>query len=1060
LCQHPADEFLRTFNKGGLKETRRIAMQLGKTPWTAMCLSFLFVGVGVQAVRAQAILEGKVTGTVTSEDGVPLPGAAVEISSPALLAVKRTTTTSARGTYVFLNLPPGKYQVTASRDAFKTVTQENINVSAAAVLTVDVTLPVGTVEERVTVTAEGPIVDTKTSTVDSKIDQEMLDKLPTSRDAFLDLALTTPGMAPGSDDTQSLPSPTAYSSASNENVFLINGVNVTDPTAGSFGSIVNVNYDTVEEVRVVALGSKAEYGSFSGAAIDVLTKSGSNTYHGSAAFYTKLGSVADNQPTPGKVSGSDFLYVNEGDLLATDIKKDWEGSGTVGGPIMKDKLWFFGAFDYNRGTSLPPLSTVNSESWGRYADLKLSAAPFKDHRAYVAYHYENNDGNGWSWGNQPGWDTTMTYGNKTKTNSVSAQWQWFAGPKTTLTGKWLAFWSNNAPYVPKDAPDHPGYINWWKWTGSYGSYGVNGAFPYAEAVDTSRNTLQADLSHYAEGFLGEHDLKFGVQYTKGRSNAQEGYFQNYVNFLYPYRWTQSVQYMQSWYGDTGLLFYNNQYSRNPFLTVRTNDSTGVFFDDQWSPTRRLTINLGLRFDQMTAKYGVGKVYDMVTSADQFANQDLTVLRDRAGSPDVYNFKTWSPRVGLSYQVTADGKTVARASYGRYYMPVSAETLRRFGPDVPAATLNVQVFESGSWAQVDTNGDGFIDANETLAAAKLVYGHTPLSEESRSFDQSWTLNTAPNLKDQHTDQFTVNIERELVKNFSVGATYIYKHTSDIFANVPINRTTGQQWDYERIPFTTSAGQHLNLYSVVLRDYNGDGQINSDDIAWIGDNSTSLVENLPAFDGVTPTRSFHGAQLVFRKRYSDRWQALASVVYSSSSGFSRRSFRQDINVEAPMFWDDNFMGNLNYTVNNMEGPLPFTPKWEFKVSGSYMIPKIDVDLGARLRFMTGRPAWMLDNYPQHTENGDPPGGIINPGGLNQVVAVDPNNPDYLPSLALLDLHAEKDFKLGGDKAVRVIFDGFNVFNTNTATGISTNSDGYGRVTSIPEGRRFRLGLRFQF
>jgi hypothetical protein len=113
------------------------------------------------------------------------------------------------------------------------------------------------------------------------------------------------------------------------------------------------------------------------------------------------------------------------------------------------------------------------------------------------------------------------------------------------------------------------------------------------------------------------------------------------------------------------------------------------------------------------------------------------------------------------------------------------------------------------------------------------------------------------------------------------------------------------------------------------------------------------------------------------------------------------------------------------------------------------------------MTGRPVWVLDNYPQHTENGDPPGGVIDPGGLNQVVAVDPNSPDYLPSLSLLDLHAEKLFKLGGgDKAFRVIFDGFNVFNTNTATGISTNSDGYGRVTSIPEGRRFRLGLRFQF
>jgi hypothetical protein len=249
-------------------------------------------------------------------------------------------------------------------------------------------------------------------------------------------------------------------------------------------------------------------------------------------------------------------------------------------------------------------------------------------------------------------------------------------------------------------------------------------------------------------------------------------------------------------------------------------------------------------------------------------------------------------------------------------------------------------------------------------------------------------------------------------------------------------------------------------VILKDYDGNGVVDSDDVAWVGNNSTSKVQNLPAFDGKTPVRDYHAAQLVFRKRYSNRWQALASLVYSSSDGFSRRSFRQDFNVEGPMFYDDNFMGNLNYTINNLEGPLPFTPVWEAKLSGSYTIPKIEVDLGGRLRFMTGRPMWMLDNYPQHTQFGDPPGGVIDPGGHNQVVAIDPNSPDHLPELALLDLHAEKAFKLGGAKELKVVIDGFNIFNTNTATDMSVNSEGYGRITNIPQGRRFRLGARFQF
>ncbi|HXY39227.1 MAG TPA: TonB-dependent receptor, partial [Vicinamibacteria bacterium] len=266
-------------------------------------------------------------------------------------------------------------------------------------------------------------------------------------------------------------------------------------------------------------------------------------------------------------------------------------------------------------------------------------------------------------------------------------------------------------------------------------------------------------SHYADQFLGTHDIKFGVQYTKGRSDSKGGYFQNFVNFLYPYRWTQKVSELQSWYGDTGLLFYNYKDTINPSLTVRTADSVGAFFDDQWTPTPRLTINVGVRYDDMSSKYGVGKIYDFPSSPNAI-NDPPPVLRDRAGTGDIFHFKTWSPRVGFTYKLTADGKTVARASFGRYYMPLSVETLRRFGPDMPTVNRVTQMFEVGPWSSVDTNGDGFIDAIETRAAARRVYGMTPISETPRTIDYSWTLNVAPNLKDQFTDQVTLNLEREL------------------------------------------------------------------------------------------------------------------------------------------------------------------------------------------------------------------------------------------------------------------------------------------------------------
>ena len=252
-------------------------------------------------------------------------------------------------------------------------------------------------------------------------------------------------------------------------------------------------------------------------------------------------------------------------------------------------------------------------------------------------------------------------------------------------------------------------------------------------------------------------------------------------------------------------------------------------------------------------------------------------------------------------LTEDGKTVARAAYGRYYQPLSVEFLRRFGPDMPPLDARpLRSSRSDPGAQSTPNGDGEIDTVETRDAARRM-SRTDADQRGGTDidDPSWTLNVADDVKDQHTDQFTLNVEREVARNLSVSASYIYKHTADMFANIPINEVTGQEWEYERIPFTTSAGQQVMLYSVVQKDYDGNGVIDGDDVAWISDHNTSRVQNMPDFDGIKPKRDYHGLQFVLNKRYSDRWQALASFLYSNSYGLGRRSFRQDINVEGPMF-----------------------------------------------------------------------------------------------------------------------------------------------------------------
>ena len=161
---------------------------------------------------------------------------------------------------------------------------------------------------------------------------------------------------------------------------------------------------------------------------------------------------------------------------------------------------------------------------------------------------------------------------------------------------------------------------------------------------------------------------------------------------------------------------------------------------------------------------------------------------------------------------------------------------------------------------------------------------------------------------------------------------------------------------------------------------------------------------------------------------------------------------------MFYDDNWMGNINYTVNNLEGPLPFTPRYELKLSGSYKLPKLEVDVGVRYRMHSGRAIWRLESYPVHSQFAHPPGGVLNPGGLPQIVAVDPNEPDYLPNQQLLDLHVERAFGYRSGN-LHLVLDGFNIFNSASPLNTDVIFD-YGQVTAIPAPRRFRVGVRYEF
>jgi uncharacterized protein (DUF2141 family) len=1016
---------------------------------------------------AQAVHDVTITGTVTTSSGERVPGVTVMIKSPALVTGERQVISDQEGRFVFLSLPPGRYALTAELQGFNKFSTPDIVLHSGEKTDVKVALRPAAYQEQVTVTAAAPVVDTKSSTVSTTFTSELLEKLPTARNAFYDLAMGAPGMASVGGNESWLSSPSAYGSAANENIFLVNGVNATNPRGAPWGTLVNVNYNTVEEVKIISLGSKAEYGSFSGAAIDVLTKSGSNDFRGDVAYYSQIGNAANNATlnfgggANPYIKGERLFYADPADVLTTKPKDQWEGSATFGGPILRDRLWFYAG--YNKAANKvdtplwQPLHTWNQALY----DIKLTGDFASNHRAWIAYHNEKIGLGNETWG--PTWDPTMGYDQNQNNNTMQAQYQWVINDRNLASAKYLGFRTNQNPKQLVNSS--PGFINWWKWTNSQ-SIGLGGSFPYVESYKSSRKTVQADMTHYAAHFLGEHEVKFGVQYTKSQGNFEGGYFQGYANFAYPYPWDYGPA--KDWWWNSGYWgtkenpvfpIYNIKYFQHPWLTRRIAQEGGGFIDDTWSVNDRLTFNVGARYDRMSAKYGEGAIYQLPQTPDDIANP--TLLRTRKGTGNIFDFKTFSPRLGLAYTLTEDRRTVLRAHAGRYFAPLGVESLRRFGPDMEKEKREMWMYLL-PMSQVDLNHNGLVDFNEVRPAYRLMAGRTPDKlYSSWTSDPSWSLEVDPGTKSPYTDQFELSLQRQLGRDYSVEGTAIYKRSKNFIALRPYNKATGAFFEWTSKPFTTFTGFKTKGWEIVMQDYNGDGKLDIDDAKFVMNNIAYRAVNVSEFDGQSVHRDYQGLQLVFTKRYSSRWQGLGAVNYNHSSGIAPRMLDQNWYIDGPMIMDTPFGTSYNDYQNNLNGPSLMTPKLMVKLNGSYTIPVVEADFGLRWRYDNGRPFWPIQNIPTFaTWMSSTDGVFLTGNGNSRIVAADVKHPDYMPATSIFDVSIGKTIKAIAGTSVFISLDVLNATNENSPNIIGFGQGDYGRVYSIVQPRTYRAGVKLMF
>ena len=302
----------------------------------ARCVAFALVALvsGGLPARAQE-QRGALEGTARDSSGAILPGVLIELTSPSLVGGANTTTDD-RGTYSFPALPPGIYQIKATLQGFAVTTVPDVELTLGKTFRVDFALQVSSLQETVIVTGETPLIDTSSSSVATNIPRKDFDLLPKSRD-FISVAK----LAPGVNEDAKIGGLSIDGASGAENVFYVDGLDVTNLTTGvSAKSVLN---DLVDEVQVKSSGYDAEYGGAVGGVINVVTRSGSNRFSGEANVYF-TGDALTAEPNPELRLGLTNSNIAETVTYAEDERAQTEPGFMIGGPIRKDRVWFFAGY--------------------------------------------------------------------------------------------------------------------------------------------------------------------------------------------------------------------------------------------------------------------------------------------------------------------------------------------------------------------------------------------------------------------------------------------------------------------------------------------------------------------------------------------------------------------------------------------------------------------------------------------------------------------------------------------------------------------------------------------
>ncbi|HQQ78863.1 MAG TPA: TonB-dependent receptor [Thermoanaerobaculia bacterium] len=665
------------------------------------------------ASRATGQTTSSIVGRVADDAGVPLPGVTVEATSPALQGSGRAVT-DAQGRYRLSLLPPGTYTVTFAISGFASEKQTNVVVALGRDTSLSADLHLAT-KVQTSVTSEASAIELTSSGVGTSLDQRAVTTLPTGRN-YSSVAQVVPGVSsdanPGNTEQATI---TVYGSSGAENSFYIDGVNTTGAEYGFQGK--ELNFEFIQAVDVKTGGYEAEFGRSTGGIVNVITKSGGNDFHGDVfGYYDGDNLQANAEPVVSNTTSAGYT------------RKDF-GIG-IGGYILKDRLWFFGAYDRVDNTQDSTLpegpragQVARSQSTRDLGSGKLTFKASQNQTVTGTVFLDPRDDTGaindatHSLNGDP-----LTYDGKKSFGGTdyALRYEGLFGARWLFTLQGARHQEKNEVGPASAAGDVIQYRD------VQNNFYQTGGFGLIQNKSFTRDML----TFSATAFLGAHEAKFGVEYERESADVLKRYSggQQVDVFANPENPAKPV--------------YSHFYWTTPNATVANapvsalnaspeHKVTTLYLQDKWTVLPNLTVNIGLRWDRQEIVDASG-----VTQID---------LKD-----------DFAPRFGFAWDATKDAKTKIYGSYGRYYEQLSMDlVIRSFSYERQPRIFN--------YSPTSTTPDPAAEA-DLGQTSNILGGFTEPSD--------------PNLRNQYIHEYVFGAEREVAKNVVVGIKGIYRNYGEV------------------------------------------------------------------------------------------------------------------------------------------------------------------------------------------------------------------------------------------------------------------------------------------